>query len=802
MVAAEKVCRERFKRPEQMGEWLGIKAEMLAWNLNELESACNVQIEAYEQWQKTGLHHAMAMAMVKLHGYEFQLGEFQLAHASALLGYGLCFAKNDPAEGAAQLAAQCMIRSSLALHSYKDALSMAEWLEHKNYVEYKGLKEKRRWNFYGYAQAAALKIECEVKMGYLEDAERDLHALDSIADALNRVAEADYDKVSRMDYAVMPRIRLLIAQNRCDEAMTYIEAYEPDRELDIITYSHLLKAVEFRVLVGDLYRKRGMLERAREEYIAAGDRMLAMNEDHPYMIEINSRMVDCREGAANLVGDVNVLADAFRIVKERDLKKSPYDAMVNQQVLKRVYPQGELKHLWPRWVLWTTVAHYHGLQQEFAVSTFNEQRVRWSQPQYREWFNGLLPQVVCGDKQLAANDTLIGCAYVGVQTAKRLLFNSEHRVRELVRKSNNEELQRKYERLMTLREALLQQYLQPQNGFSNQLKEVYALDNEVMQALPLYEDVDFTTNFRLATKYVKRVKPEEMYFDFVRYRKLSGEWMYAAFMAMNYQGRVGVVPMDVCSEKELQAVMQTGDVYQQGKLYDLLWKRFEFTFHKLGIQRIYFSADGDLHNLAIEHALDAKGQSVSDRYEVYRVTSTKEAILSEKKEKSYRPKHMVALGNMDFNGHRGNSLFAGLDSRLMFSKLEVDEIGRVVPSKTDFQLYEGKVATEEVFKHIDTEHTDLLHVATHGFYWNEDYRKKHREHPYFQRRIFNPQTKGSLSVEDKSMLNSVLLMTKAADPVNASMEGTARSAEDGILSAAEIALMDFKQLDLVVLSAC
>jgi CHAT domain-containing protein len=109
------------------------------------------------------------------------------------------------------------------------------------------------------------------------------------------------------------------------------------------------------------------------------------------------------------------------------------------------------------------------------------------------------------------------------------------------------------------------------------------------------------------------------------------------------------------------------------------------------------------------------------------------------------------------------------------------------------QLDTLSLGTEESFKSLSGKKVNTLHIATHGFYYtqeeadNTDYNFLKFDNRY-------------ASVEDKSLTRSGLIMAGA----NHILEGEELpdNVEDGILTAKEIADVDLRGLDLVVLSAC
>ena len=103
--------------------------------------------------------------------------------------------------------------------------------------------------------------------------------------------------------------------------------------------------------------------------------------------------------------------------------------------------------------------------------------------------------------------------------------------------------------------------------------------------------------------------------------------------------------------------------------------------------------------------------------------------------------------------------------------------------------YVGSNATERQFKDVCSTHPNVIHIASHGFYVPED---KRNSVPYYR-------IDDSFSLKD-NLFYSGLVFAGGQDTWNSSLFET--EANDGILSSYEISKMDFRNTDLIVLSAC
>jgi CHAT domain-containing protein len=106
-------------------------------------------------------------------------------------------------------------------------------------------------------------------------------------------------------------------------------------------------------------------------------------------------------------------------------------------------------------------------------------------------------------------------------------------------------------------------------------------------------------------------------------------------------------------------------------------------------------------------------------------------------------------------------------------------------------LLTGREANEESFTSLSSKPNNIIHLATHGFFWHEDVAK--------EKDVFK-QYDSQNNIDPLSRCGLLFAGANMAYTGNANQlpEGV----QDGILTAREISMMDFSLCDLVVLSAC
>lgn len=108
------------------------------------------------------------------------------------------------------------------------------------------------------------------------------------------------------------------------------------------------------------------------------------------------------------------------------------------------------------------------------------------------------------------------------------------------------------------------------------------------------------------------------------------------------------------------------------------------------------------------------------------------------------------------------------------------------------EMLSGNIGTEASFKALDGKGKRIIHIATHGFYFDDSI----KDIAYIERM----SSVSKYDYDNKAMFRSGLLFSGADYAWNG--EINTENVDDGILTAQEISNIDLTGLDLVVLSAC
>lgn len=220
----------------------------------------------------------------------------------------------------------------------------------------------------------------------------------------------------------------------------------------------------------------------------------------------------------------------------------------------------------------------------------------------------------------------------------------------------------------------------------------------------------------------------------------------------------------------------------------------------IDIKNIYFSPTGILHSIWVENLPYDETNCYSDLYNMYRLSSTRELCI----ENSHTQlKNAVLFGGLDYSriltsSNNETSDRSGFDY-LYNTYDEVNSVAKTLKENgVECVLLSGKEGTEKKFKSLSGQDLSILHMATHGMNIKKDSVEKMKNNNNL---IF--MNKNSIDYFDypSDVLTWSFLVLSGGNLLihRNQMLG---SEDDGILTALEVAKLDFHNIDLVVLSAC
>ena len=444
----------------------------------------------------------------------------------------------------------------------------------------------------------------------------------------------------------------------------------------------------------------------------------------------------------------------------------------------------------------------------FTYLPQNQRSAHWNT--FNEFFTVKLPRYT---RFLSGDKGFLCTAYDGALFSKGLLLNAETELRRLILESGDEDALSLYNRLQRERMLLDQLYAQPapdRTMPTDSLEHLCeSLERELQQRSQAFGD--YTKNLSIDRKDVlSSLGKRDIAIEFLEIPVSADTTMYCAltlkpgYDAPHYVELFDLKDLEALKAKYAGRQNAEGLFYGDAALYDLVWKPLEKELK--GVKNIYFGPSGALYQTAIEYADNGKGP-LAGRKNVFRLSSTRqlavargetehqrsavfgglkygaseEVLLADSRKyarRSMPEDPFFSVDSLGIRGAGGSVMVADLPGTET-EALEIDALLR--KEGLDNTLRMGEEGTEAAFKDLSGRRENIIHVATHGFCWNG--------------------RKDQGLVERLSMTRSGLLFSGAN---NALRGGSVRQegVEDGILTAQEIAQLDLRGADLLVLSAC
>jgi CHAT domain-containing protein len=432
---------------------------------------------------------------------------------------------------------------------------------------------------------------------------------------------------------------------------------------------------------------------------------------------------------------------------------------------------------------------YHRLNsfilKTFASMTTNERNDFWKR--YSDFFTKDLPYAV-----YKRPDTLLtSLTYDSQIFSKCLLLNAELEIQKLIEQSGDTTFANRYYKIKNDRATLDDLYqISPEKRKINADSLQKVIDNEERLLVESSKALgDYTKNLSISWRDVQRkLKDNDLAIEFVNFKDTaSKKEIYAVLILkqdMNSPEFVKLFDSDEFLE------INSDEYYKKSDFYNLVWKKLET--YLTGVKNVYFSPCGMFHTVGIEYLPDESGKIFAEKFNVYRLSSTRELALERKQNPN---KKAATYGGIKYDSDKGGGNVRGVATYLKGTKIESETVAKLLLS-ADFSVIalSDTLATEESFKNLSGSGLKILHIGTHGFY----YAAENLENAGFSFFSNNNQQ----SEEDKALSCSGLLFAGANVALDKETRNALPEGDDGILTAKEISRLDFKGLDLVVLSAC
>ena len=437
---------------------------------------------------------------------------------------------------------------------------------------------------------------------------------------------------------------------------------------------------------------------------------------------------------------------------------------------------------------------------------------RYSTPSQREQFwmetlNNLSGMAAFAVKCGNFDSELTETCYNALLFSKSLLLETEKSVVDIIRKEGTNEDIANYRNLLAVNNRLL---VLRNNYEYNKLE----IDSLTIQQRELEQQLshkcqsynEYETYLDINYEKVRNsLADHEVVVDFSDYQTEDSVRQYAAYI---YDKDKSYPLLVKCfDQQQLDSLldgMQNFTLYNYEQLQDraskLIWNPIEASIAKGST--VYYIPSGVMHGIALEALPLSDGTTLGQHYDFVRLTSAREIVNAhhsskinrtatlygglqysldpqkmEEESKAYEKSDLAGLVRSEY----GVSGFKDLRN----TKDEVKKIEKtLVDNGFSVKAYLGSKGNAESFVALDGKSPSIVHIATHGFYYTPDEAKDKD----FLRGYTDAMSLSGLVFAGG---NAAWLGKKNVDGVLG-----------GVLTAKDIANLDFKGTDLLVLSAC
>lgn len=432
---------------------------------------------------------------------------------------------------------------------------------------------------------------------------------------------------------------------------------------------------------------------------------------------------------------------------------------------------------------------------EMIMMTDSERNTYLSKSMNIEYINNAILSIGLDNKH---NDEL----YDFVLKTKGIQLQTANEINNVINSSGNEELFRDWDKLKHIKMALLR------NDSKELRQQADDLERSVLQQSK--ELSEYTELFKTGWVEVRdALSKNDVAIEFVSYINLkSTDTIYGAFVLKNDWKNPKYI--ELCNNSEIREIIKNkpSKLYSKelsNKLYKHIWEPLEKYMNKN--DNVYFSPSGAIHTLSLGSLYDNEGIMLEEKYNMYRASTTKNICI---KQETPSYKSAAIYGGLRYdidslqyikeNTYTEDSTIRAGWKYLYGTKKESDTIAQMMSeSSVETKLYQEYYGDEASFKNLSGNDIDIMHIATHGYFLNNETSYK----DFIMKEIIRNINENQYMIRDNDnpLYRSGLMMSGC----NGSWQNKEQfndNKEDGVLTSAEISFLDFSNTDLVVLSAC
>lgn len=444
------------------------------------------------------------------------------------------------------------------------------------------------------------------------------------------------------------------------------------------------------------------------------------------------------------------------------------------------------------------------VEEQLRYTSIQERDVFWANFAPKMW--GMAAYAL---KTKDSNSYFTEKCYEALLFSKALLLESDRSMVSAINTECSQEEQRMYYQMVGLQnqlKALMNNYEKNKNKIDTLHQQIYSQN---IRLTPIISKLGFTSFLSLNYGDIKQsLEDDEILLDFTDFVTEDKAYQHAAFVIDHTQKYPKLIK--VFTEDKIKLLLRGKPIdflYKApyaSQTLNLIWKPLEE--ETIGKKTVYYVPSGILHKIALESIPMEDGTLLGDHYQFVRITSAREIARIKQSKQTALNESATLYGALKydvdaslmaneasryhvdplFTFNRGESVRGDGPFRdLPNAKEEIDKIEKILKGgKVKVTPRIGTTGTEESFLALSGNAPNILHVATHGFYYTAD---KAKEVNYLK------------GYHDAMMLSGLIMS-------GGNMAWTGRQVPKGVLggvlTANNIASMDLRGTDLLVLSAC
>lgn len=258
------------------------------------------------------------------------------------------------------------------------------------------------------------------------------------------------------------------------------------------------------------------------------------------------------------------------------------------------------------------IAQY--LKQVFVSLTERERTKQWKVVE--EWYNLVLPNLSIAHP----DDDMLTLCYNCALQSRGVLLNSSTNIERIVKMSRDESIQALYHQMMLARK-------------DNQTSIADDIEHRILKALP--DHGNFMADMSINTDSIRQhLGDGEIAIEFMAVEHIEDN--DTTYLALTMKRDYDTPHLTIlCTNTELHNAIHGKAWYNLGQsLYDTFWRRLIKKEFK-NVHRVFFAVDGALQNIPIEYCTIDERDNIFERYECYRLSSTRE--ITKHRPHDYKP---------------------------------------------------------------------------------------------------------------------------------------------------------------------